>query len=189
MEIRGLMNKGEIAFLRTVLEDKIETEVLENVLSARNLLTRGKRYTIFHPDILRKIIDNGIIEKRGILEETSITDKLINQVSKGMRNLGYCVLDYCMINNEVSDCCDCVAFRWVIHQTGKHRCRLHFDIDEYISKDGYYHAIPLNECIKPKNVGACYMIARELGLPEPMVGKLDYNQYAKYMEEKGNLCQ
>ena len=83
-----------------------------------------------------------------------------------------------MARIETENCSGCPALQWVIHRDGQHPCRLGFEIMESDN-----HAAPVSPCIRPQTVGASYVIARELGRPDPMVGKLDKWQYDQYETE------
>ncbi len=74
---------------------------------------------------------------------------------------------------EKETCIGCPAFKWVI--PGQDKCRLGFGIDQ---------DRPMIPCLRPQTVGAAFVIAREMGRPEPMVGKLDKWQYEEYLAEK-----
>lgn len=87
-------------------------------------------------------------------------------------------LESWMAKIEAENCEGCPALQWVNHRDGQHSCRLSFE-----SIESGNHAASVSPCIRPKAVGAGYVIARELGNPKPMVGKLHKWQYDRYEAE------
>jgi hypothetical protein len=133
-------------------------------------------YRVIFRDVLlqriqKKLEEQGISEREAIIKSSEITEKLLSRIN--------CVVsDSWALKIEKESCIGCPAFKWVIHQNGMHPCRLGFDIEE---KDNT--ASPVTPCLRPQTVGVSYQIARELGRPKPMVGKLDYAQYEQYRKE------
>ena len=92
------------------------------------------------------------------------------------------VIDSWAAGPNCLNCSECPAFDWVIHHDGIHTCRLGFGIEE---KNGTAH--PIEKCIRPKTIGACYLIAKALNRPEQelLAGKLSRQEYDRYILEKG----
>lgn len=125
--------------------------------------------------LYRDVLNHAIIEKMDCLDADMLTEKIVGE----MKENGALILDSWMAKAENADCSSCPAFKWVIHRDGVHSCRLGFEIDERGKT-----AKPVKPCLRPQTVGASYVLARELGRPEPMVGKLDKWQYEQYEAEK-----
>lgn len=130
---------------------------------------------VFRNVLLQRIQKNfeewGFSEREAIIKASEIIEKILS-------NLTCVVSDSWALKIEKESCIGCPAYKWVIHQNGKHLCRLGFDIEENGNT-----ASPAVPCLRPLTVGASYQIARELGRPEPMVGKLNYAQYEQYKRE------
>lgn len=177
------MNEASI-----IVTDLLTKIIGKNEIEMDRIFAYNDSYTIFHPDVMRDSIQNAL-KTSGLLEKDAIiqTDEILNQLKRKFKDLNILFLDCWVGRFESSSCKDCPAYRWVIHREGVHNCRLGFDIDESKS-DETWSAVPTHECIRPFNVGACYLIARELFRPEPIVGKLDAYQYEQYIKEKKQLC-
>lgn len=78
-----------------------------------------------------------------------------------------------------TDCSGCPAHEWTKSDDGVRSCALGFGITEQNGVDR-----PAESCVRPKTVGASYLIAKALNRPEPMVGKPDRETYERYMAGK-----
>ena len=112
----------------------------------------------------------------------------IDKVLYELRENGILVIDKKAVCIEINSCNNCPAYQWVIHQKGIHTCRLAEKIVEKCDGEGNWSAAPIGKCIRPVSIGACYLIAKGLGLPEPLVGKLTSEQYIQYCKEREQLC-
>lgn len=102
-------------------------------------------------------------------------------------NLDDCiVLEKSRTEINPDSCKKCPAYEWVVHREGKHLCRLGFEIEETVAKDGFLSK-PLNGCIRPDNVGGAYLVARAIHRETPIVGKLCKEEYDMYLAEKESL--
>ena len=117
-----------------------------------------------------KLRDEGITESEAIIKASEIVDTVEAK--------DFLVLDSWAAHIEKDSCEGCPAFQWVIHKDGLHSCRLGFAMHE---KEG--QGKPVNPCLRPQTVGGSYQIAKALGRPEPMVGKLDKWQHDQYITE------
>ena len=86
-----------------------------------------------------------------------LADELEKKVAYGIRKLGYIVIDKWAISFESKTCNDCPAYKWVVHRTGQHPCRLFVQINERQSEDSVWYGTPARECLRPLSVGASYI--------------------------------
>lgn len=181
------MNTAISDLLFKALNGVLGPSQIKQIADCGDFITEDDSYAIFHPDILRKEIYDRLSRGQDTKREAAIlADQLVKELIPGMRELEYCVIDKWAVSLESDSCKGCPAYQWVVHRTGIHPCRLFMDITE--SKEGEWTGRPVKKCIRPQTVGAAYSIAREMNLPEPMVGKPDKKQYAAYCEEKLALC-
>lgn len=138
-----------------------------------DMICQKEGYSILYHDVLNR----AIMEKT--TDQDQNVDELTEKIVHKMKENGVLILDSWAVKVEDNDCRNCPAFQWVIHRDGVHPCRLGFEIDEKGET-----AKPFEPCLRPQTVGASYVIARELGRPEPMVGKLDKWQNDQYEAEK-----
>lgn len=169
-------------------------DAIEYVSSAENLelnklFACGDFYTLFYPDFFREYVEKGL-ENNGITKHDAITrsDGIVDRLKEKLDERDIISLDHWVGRLESKSCRDCPAYQWVIHREGLHDCRLGFKIDESKNDEGW-NAKPMYECIRPFNVGACYLIAKQLNRPEPLVGKLDAIQYEQYLKESEKECR
>ena len=141
---------------------------------------------IVYTDLLSECISSQMnLDEKNAQE---MTKEEVDSILPILRSKGFIPIEKGMVRIESDSCIDCPAYQWVIHREGISKCRLNMDICEE-DINGNWIAKPIKRCLRPLNVGASYLIAKELCLPEPMVGKLDYYQYKQYNEERERLCQ
>ena len=137
------------------------------------------RYIVYRDILMKAVIKsllcNGVDESSATAEATEKVD----QVLECLDNI--IVFDSWAAEPSCLNCSECPAFDWVVHHDGIHTCRLGFGIEE---KNGTAH--PIEKCIRPKTVGACYLIAKALNRPgqELLAGKLSRQEYDRYILEK-----
>ena len=141
------------------------------IIDYDDMICEKEGYFILYRDILNR----AIMEKISGTNQHQKADELTEKIVSDMKERGVLILDSWAVMVEDRNCRNCPAFKWVIHRDGVHPCRLGFDIEQ---------DHPVNPCIRPQTIGASYVIARELGRPEPMVGKLDKKMYDQYVAEK-----
>ena len=174
--------------LTSKLSDFIQGEKLMELIGFNDYFTFGDSISIFHPDILREKIIQLLGEEMMLNDIYDMIEESFPKIIIGLKSEGFCVFDKWAVSIEKSNCNQCPAYRWVVHREGMHTCRLHVTIDEHELEKNKYVAKPAQECIRPKTVGACYLIAKEFNLPTPIVGKLDWTEYEQYKKEKNDLC-
>ena len=141
----------------------------------------GAEYKVIFRDKIRQKIEEiqlqlGLQYRAAIIKANEITEVITKELNDTI------VLESWAVKIEKESCEDCPAFRWVVHRDGKHSCRLGFMIEES-GECGH----PIKPCLRPLTVGASYQIAKNLGRPEPMVGKIDAWLYDQYLAEKREI--
>ena len=160
-------------------------EDIDSIIRMDNYITRGQMISVFHPDIVHSELYQVLLSHN--LPETEARKKTLSLVSdliQEFRKLDYYIIDKWMVSIESKSCTGCPAYLWVVHRPGVHTCRLNMDIEEIQNENHEWSGRPVKECLRPQNVGASFYIARELKLPEPMVGKLNKSQYDLFCEEE-----
>lgn len=184
------MKNCEASLISEHLNSILTVEEMNLIISRKDYITLGELYPLFHPDVIRKRVHDALL-MHGVDEKEAImfTDDAVAGLVAEFRKLGYFSIDKWAVSIETQSCNHCPAYQWVIHREGMHPCRLYVDIEERRDSKGEWTGKPSRECLRPMNVGASYLIAKELSLPEPLVGKLDKWQYDQYCEEREKLCR
>lgn len=177
--------------IKSIINDYIDNRFYrakKQLECANDFFVIGKEHSIVFKDVISKylqqqLIDEGIEEISAFAQAKAVIDALVPE----FRKIGCLVFDGWAVCIEKDFCKDCPAYQWVVHCVGPHQCRLFVDINETMV-EGAFTATPLKECIRPLTVGASYLIASQLGLPEPMVGKLSKGQYDLYDTESKHPC-
>ena len=163
--------------IRTIQETFSENDIPYDVSKIQNsFICSGKAHTIIFKDILiHNICEEVNIKNSQSTIEKSVRDDVERIIPK-LKEKGFQVFDSWAVGIETETCNDCPAYQWVVHRTGIHPCRLFENIKEGLDDEGNWFAAPVQECIRPKTVGASYLIAREKNISEPIVGKSDSEQ-------------
>lgn len=172
------------------MENQIRTIILESIstisddISFDDCYGIGK-YNVIYKDVLNQKINDLLksslkTEQERIIRADEITQSVLEKIN-AIKSYSWAVKE------ESESCAGCPAYQSVIHKNGTHVCRLGFIINE--KEEDEWVAKPMETCLRPLTVGASYQIAKELGRPEPLVGKLDADQYDQYlMEKKADVC-
>jgi len=175
--------------LFNVLNPLLNAGQLKRMLSSNFFVTTTSQYgDIFHPDVFSNVLKENLV-KQGLNEQDADkrAKEILSEIMPDVYMNGFHVIDKYIMTVNKKTCLGCPAYKWVIHREGRHRCRLGMEIVES-NRNRKLEGYPIEECIRPKNVGASYLIAKELGLPVPMVGKLDKIQYEQLIAEKEDAC-
>ena len=158
--------------MKEAILDALKNHGIE--ISVDDCYLDGEYKVLLQDKLRQKILENlqcGSDQEK-IIQAFEITEAVIS-------DLGCIVLYSWGVKIEKESCTDCPAFRWVIHRNGTHPCRLGFEIEE---KDGI--GKPVAPCLRPTTVGMGYQIAKQLGRPEPIIGRLEKWQSDQYEAEK-----
>ena len=83
------------------------------------------------------------------------------------------------VEKGCTDCAGCPALQWAVVRDQEFPCQLGYIVQNTAGK-----LIPKEACCRPKTIGAAYLIAKALGRPEPLVGKLSKKDYERYLAGK-----
>lgn len=172
--------------------DKLILKTIQNIFSENNIpydisrikndyIYLGKVFTVIFKDIL---IHNICKDANNMNKQCITVRDDIERIIPKLKEKGIFVFDSWAVKIEAEKCDDCPAYQWVIHRIGIHPCCLFEEIKEDINDNGNWVAAPVRECIRPKTIGASYLIAKEKGLSEPMVGKGDLVKMGTILSRK-----